>query len=159
VLPQRHTMEPPPMRRALLILAGLAVLGGCSPTERNRVSATPPSVSYRVTGNDISQANASAAQYCQRYGAGAQYQGLQSSSSGNVAVYTCDGAPVASSGSSAAPYNAPYNSQSYAAPAAVPYAAPYGAAPATECADMLHQNRPGGADYSGPPVPGCPPTR
>lgn len=24
------------------------------------------------------------------------------------------------------------------------------------CADPLHQNRPGGTDYHGPPVPGCP---
>jgi hypothetical protein len=23
------------------------------------------------------------------------------------------------------------------------------------CADLLHQNRPGGSDYDGPPVPGC----
>jgi hypothetical protein len=23
------------------------------------------------------------------------------------------------------------------------------------CADLLHQNRPGGSDYNGPPVPGC----
>ena len=23
------------------------------------------------------------------------------------------------------------------------------------CADMLHQDRPGGSDYQGPPVPGC----
>jgi hypothetical protein len=25
-----------------------------------------------------------------------------------------------------------------------------------KCADMLHQNRPGGSDYHGPPVAGCP---
>ena len=24
------------------------------------------------------------------------------------------------------------------------------------CADAMHQNRPGGTDYNGPPVPGCP---
>ncbi|HZS83960.1 MAG TPA: hypothetical protein VFA50_13880 [Stellaceae bacterium] len=24
------------------------------------------------------------------------------------------------------------------------------------CADFLHQDRPGGSDYHGPPVPGCP---
>lgn len=153
VLPQRHTMEPPTMRRAILILAGLAALAGCSPADRDRVSATPPvppTVTYRVTGNDISQANVSAAQYCQRYGTGAQYQGLQASSSGNVATYTCNGAPVATSGSSDPPYNAPYNA---------PYAAPYGAPPVAECADKLHQDRPGGTDYYGPPVAGCPQMR
>lgn len=29
-------------------------------------------------------------------------------------------------------------------------------APAPQCADALHQNRPGGSDYHGPPVAGCP---
>lgn len=29
-------------------------------------------------------------------------------------------------------------------------------APARQCADALHQNRPGGSDYHGPPVAGCP---
>jgi hypothetical protein len=24
------------------------------------------------------------------------------------------------------------------------------------CADAMHQNRPGGTDYNGPPVAGCP---
>lgn len=28
-------------------------------------------------------------------------------------------------------------------------------APAPQCADALHQNRPGGSDYHGPPVAGC----
>lgn len=27
---------------------------------------------------------------------------------------------------------------------------------AAQCADALHQNRPGGSDYHGPPVAGCP---
>jgi hypothetical protein len=132
------------MRRAFILCAGLAVLGGCTVADHNRVVATspvPPTVSYRIAGNDISQASASAAQYCQRYGTGAQYQGLQASPSGNVAVYSCGGAPAALSGSSVAPYGSPY--------AAAP-------APAVLCADSLHQNRPGGTDYYGPPVAGCP---
>ncbi|HZB93664.1 MAG TPA: hypothetical protein VE397_19600 [Stellaceae bacterium] len=29
-------------------------------------------------------------------------------------------------------------------------------APHVRCADLLHQDRPGGSDYHGPPVPGCP---
>jgi hypothetical protein len=88
--------------RPIIILAVLAALGGCAVADHNRAAATPPTVSYRIAGNDISQANASAAQYCQRYGTGAQYQGLRASPSGNVAVYSC-GAPVATSGSSVAP--------------------------------------------------------
>ncbi len=97
------------MRTAVILLAGLGALAACNPAERNQVSATPPmppTVSYRVTGTDISQANASAALYCQRYGAGPEYQGLQTTPTGNVATYTCNGPPVAQSGSSIAP--APY---------------------------------------------------
>lgn len=39
--------------------------------------------------------------------------------------------------------------------AAAPKLAP-GTAPHVQCADLLHQDRPGGTDYRGPPVPGCP---
>jgi hypothetical protein len=41
---------------------------------------------------------------------------------------------------------------------APPPAGPAKEAPArrVECADWLHQDRPGGSDYHGPPVPGCP---
>jgi len=28
-------------------------------------------------------------------------------------------------------------------------------APPVQCADIFHQDRPGGSDYHGPPVPGC----
>jgi hypothetical protein len=128
----------PTMRYAVLVLAGLG-LAGCSWADRNEVTANPPSVSYRVTGNDISQANVSAQQYCQRYNAGAQFQGLQPTQSGNVAVYACAGPTgVATSGSSVPP----------------PYATPQ-----FECATPMHQDRPGGTDYVGPPVEGCPAPR
>ena len=134
------------MRPVFPLLFVLAGLGACT-HQSDRVSASPPSVSYRVNGNDISQANLSANQYCQRYGAGAQYQGLQPTSSGNVAVYNCIG-PAATSGSSVAPY--PYSSGTYSNGSV---------APSEACATMLHQDRPGGSDYRGPPVAGCPPTR
>jgi hypothetical protein len=39
--------------------------------------------------------------------------------------------------------------------AAAPKLAP-ATAPHVQCADLLHQDRPGGTDYRGPPVPGCP---
>ncbi len=125
------------MRTVLLVLAGLGALAACSPAEQNRVSATPPlppTVSYRVPGTDITQANASAAAYCQRYGTGPEYRGLQTTPTGNVATYSCDGPAVAQSGSTAAP------------------------PPPGGCADAMHENLPGGTDYHGPPVAGCPPT-
>jgi len=42
------------------------------------------------------------------------------------------------------------------APATPVSAAPIAPAQAVECADWLHQGRPGGSDYRGPPVQGCP---
>jgi hypothetical protein len=42
------------------------------------------------------------------------------------------------------------------APPPVPNERP---APHVACADWLHQDRPGGTDYHGPPVPGCPSLR
>lgn len=132
------------MRPIFPLLLGLAALGACTNQSSDRVAATPPSVSYRVNGSDISQTNLSASQYCQRYGTGAQYQGMQQSTSGPVAVYTCVGPQVASGSSIApAPYGAPY--------------APGGVVSSEGCADFMHQARPGGSDYLGPPVAGCPP--
>jgi hypothetical protein len=135
------------MRRAIVLIAGLAGLAACVP-DTHRVGAAPPTVSYRVAGTDISQANVSAAQYCRRYGGSAQYQGLQATSSGNVALYSCGGAPDAASGSSVPPYSEPYNGPSYAPPP-----------PVAQCADRFHQSLPGGTDYFGPPVAGCPQLR
>jgi hypothetical protein len=71
-----------------------------------------------------------------------------------MASYSCSGTRV---GSAAAPsyYGAatPYPATPYAA-------APYGnnAAPVAtiRCADPMHQDLPGGTDYRGPPVYGCP---
>ncbi len=75
------------MRIAISLLAGLAVLAACSgPPE---ASATPPTVSYQVTGNDVGQAGVSAERYCRQFGRSAQFQGIQTTASGNVAVYSC----------------------------------------------------------------------
>lgn len=73
--------------RALLPLLALGLIAGCSgPSE---VSATPPTVSYHITGNDVAQAGVNAQQYCGRYGRTAQFQGVQATGSGSVAVYAC----------------------------------------------------------------------
>ncbi len=126
------------MRHVLPLLLGLAALGACSSNSSAPVSAAPPTVSYRVNGSDISQANLSASEYCRRFGTGAQYQGMQQTPSGTVASYSCTGPSIAS-GSSVPPEMTE--------------------APPQPCADFLHQSRPGGSDYAGPPVAGCPPTR
>jgi uncharacterized lipoprotein YajG len=73
--------------RALLPLLALGLVAGCSGP--SQVSATPPTVSYRVTGNDVAQAGVNAQQYCGQFGRTAQFQGIQPTSSGNIAVYAC----------------------------------------------------------------------
>jgi hypothetical protein len=124
------------------LVLGAGLVAACSSSPR-QVSATAPTVSYQVSGSDVSQANVSAARYCEQYGMTAQLQQVVSS----TATYNCIRGTVTSS-------NAP--SSYYAAPAVAP-APVVVPAPAVECADTLHQGRPGGSDYVGPPVPGCPP--
>ena len=121
----------------LLACALLAACGG--PRE---ATSTPPTVSYQVRGNDVSQTNVQAQNYCARYSRAAVFQGVQASPSGNVAVYSCEG-PAAS----AAP--APLAGSTVGPP--TPLTA------GVQCADALHQDRPGGTDYHGPAVVGCPP--
>ncbi|HEV2550384.1 MAG TPA: hypothetical protein VGU20_23935 [Stellaceae bacterium] len=121
----------------LLACALLAACGGS-----REVTSTPPTVSYQVRGNDVSQTNVQAQNYCARYDRAAIFQGVQPSSSGNLAVYSCEG-PAASA---TAP--APLAGTTVGPPT------PLNAG--VQCADALHQDRPGGSDYHGPPVVGCP---
>lgn len=153
---------------ALPLLAAIGVLAACA-NDSQPVSQSAPSVSYRIPGNnDVSQANANAARYCQQYGAGPQLQSVRQGPSGNIAVYSCTGAPGSAAGTLSPPnYAAPgYAQPGYAQPgyAQPGYAQPGYAQPGygntvapVLCADPLHQDRPGGTDYYGPPVPECPP--
>ncbi len=75
------------MRTLIPLFAGLALLVACSGPPQ--AAATPPTVSYQVTGNDVGQAGVQAERYCQQYGRSAQFQGIQMTASGNVAVYSC----------------------------------------------------------------------
>jgi hypothetical protein len=143
------------MRATMTLLVVVGSLAGCAYQQPREVNSTPPTVSYQVNGNDISQANAQADRYCQQYGMFSNLQSLQPNGSQSLASYSCSGTRV---GSAAAP---PYygNPAPYAP---TPYAAapPYGnnAAPVAtiRCADPMHQDLPGGTDYRGPPVYGCP---
>jgi hypothetical protein len=136
---------------ALPLLGALGVLAACA-SESPPVSSSAPTVSYRIAGNDVSQANADAARYCRQYGASPQLQGIQQGPSGNVAVYSCGGGPGSSAGMTAAPYVGPgyYAQPGYAQPGYGSTVAP------VQCADAMHQDRPGGLDYRGPPVLQCP---
>jgi len=136
------------MRANFLVLAALGSLVGCAEQSAppQAVTAAPPSISYQINGNDVTPANAQADGYCQQYGMYANLQGVQPSGAQSLATYVCAGSRV----SSAAPYGAP--------PPPYTATAPYNTGPAAgiRCADPLHQGLPGGTDYRGPPVPGCP---
>jgi hypothetical protein len=92
------------MMRALLPVLAACVLAGCSQAPQ-QIYSSPPKVTYQVTGNDVSAANAEAQNYCARYNRHALFQGVQATSWGKVAVYSCDsavpgaGAPPTPSGS------------------------------------------------------------
>jgi hypothetical protein len=73
--------------RAFAFLFILGALAAC--TGPSQVAATPPTVSYRVTGNDIAQAGVNAQQYCAQFGRTARFEGVQATASGNLAVYSC----------------------------------------------------------------------
>ena len=137
-------MELPLMRITFPLLAACTALAACGPSQ---VTSTPPTVSYPVTGNDVSQTNVQAQNYCARYGHTALFQGVRPSPSGNVAVYSCEGT-AATASPSASP--APLTGSTLAPGPPTPLTA------GVQCADALHQDRPGGTDYHGPPVVGCP---
>jgi len=141
------------------VLMAACTLVGCAETASQQVAASPPTVSYRVAGANLSQANADAGRYCGQYGMAAQLNGTPPDGGGAVANYSCVG------GTSGAVYgsNGYYAPSTYQTPVtqyptysqAPTYNPPiYGSS--VQCADALHQNRPGGSDYSGPPVAGCP---
>jgi hypothetical protein len=91
------------MRAVFLLLGAGTLLAGCSPGPPQQAQSSPPSIAYRVPGNDAAATNEQAQNYCAHYGHAAQYRGDEpDSSGGEVAVYTCDGAP-ASPGAAATP--------------------------------------------------------
>jgi hypothetical protein len=91
--------------RTLPALAACVVLAGCSQAPQP-INSLPPTVTYQVTGNNLSEANAEAQNYCSRYNRHALFEGVQARSWGKVAVYRCDvaapsaGAPPPSSSGS-----------------------------------------------------------
>lgn len=97
------------MRKSLILtfplligaLLALTALSGCGP---ERVSSSPPTVSYNVTGNSMTQANARASSYCSNYGAVPRLLSVQD----GVATYSC-GAP--STATAPPTYTAPASPQ------------------------------------------------
>jgi hypothetical protein len=163
--------------RAVLPLVMLGVLAACS-HQRSAQNSTPAPVyqppSYQaqsstVSSNEAAQipmvnadSPASAAAYCQRYGMVAQLQSEQPPNADNMAMYDCVSAAPIASGTvpnyAAAPTPV-YQTAPNPAPAPVHNNGPAynsgAAAPVVRCANFFHQDRPGGSDYRGPPVPGC----
>ncbi len=132
------------MRATMTLVIAVGSLVGCASQQPREVNATPPTVSYQVSGNDISQANAQADRYCAQYGMFSNLQSLQPNGSQSLATYSCSGTRVGSAAPQYYGNTAPYYGNS-AAPVAT-----------VRCADPLHQDLPGGTDYRGPPVYGCP---
>jgi hypothetical protein len=99
------------MRATLPLWLGCAAALAACTSQPNRVSSTPPSVSYRVSSNNVADTNDEAQNYCAQYGRAAQYRGVENAANGAVAVYTCDGtqtgalseAPAAPAGSTVPP--------------------------------------------------------
>ena len=79
------------MRTLLLVLAACVVLAACSQAPQ-QIKSSPPTVTHKVTGNDVSEANAKAQNFCARYNTHALFEGVQATSWGKVAVYRCDSA-------------------------------------------------------------------
>lgn len=147
------------MRKAAFIatLAALGAVAGCSETSQ-QVAATQPTVAYQVTGSNLAQANADAGRYCSQFGMAARLYNTQPRADGQIASYDCvagsAGAVYGSDGTTPAAAYQPYTSGPVGTP--ITPAAPVYAPTAVSCADFLHQARPGGSDYQGPPVAGCP---
>lgn len=76
------------MRIAFALFVIPALLASCA-SGPPQAAAAPPTVSYQVTGNDIGQAGVNAEHYCNQFGRSAQFQGIQATGNGNVAVYSC----------------------------------------------------------------------
>ena len=77
--------------RTFLPLLAACVLAGCSQAPP-QIKSSAPTVTYQVTGNDVSEANAKAQNFCARYNTHALFEGVQATSWGKVAVYRCDSA-------------------------------------------------------------------
>jgi hypothetical protein len=85
------------MRIVLTLVASCITVAAC--TGSRNVSSPPPTVSYKVTGNNVSRANVKAQNYCAHYGRSALLKEIQPVPSGKVAVYSCEGATTADHGS------------------------------------------------------------
>ncbi len=72
------------MRVAVPLLAALLLAACASAPEM------PPSVSYRVPDHNVAVTGDEAQNFCLQFNRAAQYQGLQSTPTGMVAVYTCE---------------------------------------------------------------------
>jgi hypothetical protein len=75
--------------RSAVPLLGALLLAGC-----HSAPEMPPSVSYHVPDHNVAVTSEEAQNFCLQFNRPAQYQGLQTTDTGLVAVYTCE-APAA----------------------------------------------------------------
>lgn len=73
--------------RAAVLLA-IVALAGCQSASAPAV-VTPPGISYRLNGSDMSATNRQADAYCQQYGRRAVLDKVSPTGNDNVASYEC----------------------------------------------------------------------
>jgi hypothetical protein len=66
----------------------IVVLAGCE-SRSAPADVTPPGISYRLSGSDMSAANRQADAYCQQYGKRATLDKVSPTGNDNVASYEC----------------------------------------------------------------------
>jgi PBP1b-binding outer membrane lipoprotein LpoB len=76
--------------RVAAALMGALLLAGCASAPE-----MPPSVSYHVPDHNVAITSEEAQNFCLQFDRAAQYQGLKTTDSGLVAVYTCVATPAA----------------------------------------------------------------
>jgi uncharacterized lipoprotein YajG len=78
------------MRAAVPLIAACAALAACAGHSNTVNTAPPPTVSYRIPDHNVAATDAEAQNYCAVYSRVAQYRGVQATSDGTVAVYSCE---------------------------------------------------------------------
>jgi hypothetical protein len=90
------------MRAAVPLIAACAALAACA-SQPAANTTPPPTVSYRIPDHNVAATDAEAQNYCAVYSRAAQYRGVQATSAGAVAVYSCVEAPADSAGTTVPP--------------------------------------------------------
>lgn len=76
------------MRAQAAVFLMIVALAGCQ-SRAAPADATPPGISYRLSGSDMSATNRQADAYCRQYGRRAALDKVSPTGNDNVASYEC----------------------------------------------------------------------